>query len=145
MPPIYASYHYRQAPYVYSSFCAWPFRAFAPVQDGKESDRLEGADIPALTEKVTKLAAAGAVAPKAAPAAAPAAAAPVDVTTRIKALLSSSPVVLFMKGNAASPYCGFSRKVVDALTASGVQSFTDVDILKDEELRFVLVGLRLAV
>jgi glutaredoxin-related protein len=55
--------------------------------------------------------------------------------TRIKALLSSSPVVLFMKGSAASPYCGFSRKVVDALTATGVQQFKDVDILKDEELR----------
>lgn len=107
-----------------------------PLQDGKESDRLEGADVPGLTEKVSKLAAAAAAAaPKAAPA--PAAAAPVDVGTRIKALLGSCPVVLFLKGSAASPYCGFSRKVVDALTASGVQSFTDVDILKDEELRWV--------
>jgi glutaredoxin-related protein len=42
-----------------------------------------------------------------------------------------------MKGTTASPYCGFSRKVVDALTAAGVQQFTDVDILKDEELRWV--------
>lgn len=112
---------------------------FVLLQDGKESDRLEGADIPGLTEKVSKLAAAAvAAAPKAASATPAAAAAPVDVATRIKALLSSSPVVLFMKGNAASPYCGFSRKVVDALTASGVQSFTDVDILKDEELRQAL-------
>lgn len=114
------------------------------MQDGKEMDRLEGADIPGLTEKVTQLAAAGAAAatktapPAAAPAAAPPpAAAPVDVVSRIKALLGGSPVVLFMKGSAASPYCGFSRKVVDALTASGVQQFKDVDILKDEELRCV--------
>jgi hypothetical protein len=42
--------------------------------------------------------------------------------SRIKALLGGSPVVLFMKGSAASPYCGFSRKVVDALTAAGVKS-----------------------
>ena len=98
------------------------------MQDGKETDRLEGADIPGLTQKVTQLAAAGAAA----------AAAPVDVVSRIKQLLSGHPVVLFMKGNAASPYCGFSRKVVDALTASGVQQLKDVDILKDEELRCVL-------
>jgi hypothetical protein len=113
-------------------------RLYCVLQGGKESDRLEGADVPGLTEKVTKLAAAGA----AAPTKAPPAAAPVDVVTRIKALLSSSPVVLFMKGTAASPYCGFSRKVVDALTASGVQQFKDVDILKDEELRWVLCRCR---
>jgi hypothetical protein len=112
------------------------------MQDGKETDRLEGADIPGLTQKVTQLAAAGAAAAAAAakaPAAA-AAAAPVDVVSRIKQLLSGHPVVLFMKGNAASPYCGFSRKVVDALTASGVQQLKDVDILKDEELRCALVS-----
>lgn len=108
------------------------------MQDGKETDRLEGADIPGLTQKVTQLAAAGAAAAVKAPAAA-AAAAPVDVVSRIKQLLSGHPVVLFMKGNAASPYCGFSRKVVDALTASGVQQLKDVDILKDEELRCACV------
>ncbi|KAF6260884.1 thioredoxin-like protein [Scenedesmus sp. NREL 46B-D3] len=61
-----------------------------------------------------------------------------DVTTRIKSLLSSSPVVVFMKGNAAAPYCGFSRKVVDALRSVGVSSFKDVDIFLDEELRQAL-------
>jgi len=60
--------------------------------------------------------------------------------SRIKGLLSGSPVVLFMKGSAASPYCGFSRKVVDALSATGVREFKDVDILKDEELRWVRGG-----
>jgi hypothetical protein len=105
------------------------FAAHASLQDGKVKDQLEGADAAALTTKVAALAAA---------AAAPAAAqpqAPVDVTTRIKQLLSSAPVVLFMKGNAAAPYCGFSRRVVDALRSVGVGSFKDVDIFQDEELR----------
>ncbi|CAI5993670.1 unnamed protein product [Closterium sp. NIES-64] len=34
---------------------------------------------------------------------------------RLKALLSSSPTMLFMKGTPEEPRCGFSRKVVDAL------------------------------
>lgn len=107
-------------------FCCCP--ANCP-QGSKVIDQLDGADAAALTAKVTKLAATG-------PAAAPQAAAqqPVDVTTRIKSLLKN-PVVLFMKGSAASPYCGFSRKVVDALRGAGANTFVDVDILKDEELR----------
>jgi hypothetical protein len=118
------------------------------LQDGKVTDQLEGADAAALTTKVAALAAATAAAPSQAPAAA--AAAPqaaaaaqpeqgADVTTRIKSLLSSSPVVLFMKGNAAAPYCGFSRKVVDALRGVGVSSFKDVDIFQDEELRWAML------
>jgi hypothetical protein len=117
------------------------------VQDGNVTDQLEGADAAALTTKVAALAAATAAAPNSAPAAvaAPQAAAAAqpeqaaDVTTRIKSLLSSSPVVLFMKGNAAAPYCGFSRQVVDALRGVGVSSFKDVDIFQDEELRWALL------
>eukprot|EP00775_Hariotina_reticulata_P012037 gene12037-12180_t len=40
-----------------------------------------------------------------------------------------------MKGSASNPYCGFSRKVVEALQQAGCGSFKDVDILQDEELR----------
>ncbi|WIA14726.1 hypothetical protein OEZ85_003216 [Tetradesmus obliquus] len=42
------------------------------------------------------------------------------------------------KGNAAAPYCGFSRRVVEALHGVGVGSFKDVDIFQDEELRQAL-------
>jgi glutaredoxin-related protein len=119
------------------------------LQDGKVTDQLEGADAAALTTKVAALAAAAAAAAAPSPAPAAAAAAPqaaaaaqpdqgADVTTRIKSLLSSSPVVLFMKGNAAAPYCGFSRKVVDALRGVGVSSFKDIDIFQDEELRWAM-------
>ncbi|KAL3141097.1 hypothetical protein ABBQ38_003453 [Trebouxia sp. C0009 RCD-2024] len=53
---------------------------------------------------------------------------------RIKQLLDSSPVVLFMKGNPDAPRCGFSQKVVSALRSIDVP-FDSHDILTDEELR----------
>ncbi|CAM0956592.1 unnamed protein product [Alopecurus aequalis] len=53
---------------------------------------------------------------------------------RLKALISSSPVMLFMKGNPDAPRCGFSSKVVNALKRAGI-SFGSFDILSDEEVR----------
>ncbi|PRQ28920.1 putative peptide-N(4)-(N-acetyl-beta-glucosaminyl)asparagine amidase [Rosa chinensis] len=53
---------------------------------------------------------------------------------RLKKLISSSPVMLFMKGTPDAPKCGFSSKVVNALTEDGV-SFGSFDILTDEEVR----------
>ncbi|VAH16880.1 unnamed protein product [Triticum turgidum subsp. durum] len=53
---------------------------------------------------------------------------------RLKALISSSPVMLFMKGNPDNPRCGFSSKVVNALRGAGI-SFGSFDILSDEEVR----------
>ncbi|XP_021853832.1 monothiol glutaredoxin-S17 [Spinacia oleracea] len=53
---------------------------------------------------------------------------------RLKKLVSSSPVVLFMKGNPDSPKCGFSSKVVNALKEEGV-AFGSFDILSDEAVR----------
>lgn len=49
-------------------------------------------------------------------------------------LVNSKPVLLFMKGTAREPRCGFSRKVVEALNAVGVQ-FDTFDILSDETVR----------
>jgi monothiol glutaredoxin len=60
-----------------------------------------------------------------------------DVVDRIKAQLSSSPVVLFMKGNPDFPQCGFSAQAVAALRACGAQ-FQHVDIFEDPELREAL-------
>ncbi|KAL6991054.1 Monothiol glutaredoxin-S17 [Sarracenia purpurea var. burkii] len=53
---------------------------------------------------------------------------------RLKKLITSSPVILFMKGTPDAPRCGFSSKVVDALRNEGV-SFGSFDILTDEEVR----------
>ena len=60
-----------------------------------------------------------------------------DVVDRIKAQLSSSPVVLFMKGSPDFPQCGFSAQAVAALRACGAD-FKHVDIFEDPELREAL-------
>ncbi|CAI9087472.1 OLC1v1021546C1 [Oldenlandia corymbosa var. corymbosa] len=54
--------------------------------------------------------------------------------TRLKQLVTSSPVMLFMKGTPENPRCGFSSKVVNALKEEGVE-FGSFDILTDEEVR----------
>ena len=45
-----------------------------------------------------------------------------DVVEKIKAELSSSPVVLFMKGTPDFPQCGFSAQTVAALRAVGADA-----------------------
>ncbi|XP_078440264.1 thioredoxin family protein [Wolffia australiana] len=53
---------------------------------------------------------------------------------RLRNLITSSPVMLFMKGSPDTPRCGFSSKVVGALRGEGVD-FGHFDILEDEEVR----------
>lgn len=60
-----------------------------------------------------------------------------DVVERIKSELSSSPVVLFMKGTPDFPQCGFSAQTVAALRACGAQ-FRHVNIFEDPEMRDAL-------
>ena len=60
-----------------------------------------------------------------------------DVVEKIKAELSSSPVVLFMKGTPDFPQCGFSAQTVAALRAVGAQ-FKHVNIFEEPELREAL-------
>jgi monothiol glutaredoxin len=57
-----------------------------------------------------------------------------DLKTRIETTLSSSPVMLFMKGNPAMPQCGFSAAVVQILKEIGAP-FGSYNILADPELR----------
>ena len=60
-----------------------------------------------------------------------------DVIERIKSQLSSSPVVLYMKGTPDFPQCGFSAAAVRALGAVGAE-FQHVNIFEDPELREAL-------
>ncbi|XP_027346080.1 monothiol glutaredoxin-S17 isoform X2 [Abrus precatorius] len=59
---------------------------------------------------------------------------PETLQDRLKRLIASSPVMLFMKGTPDAPRCGFSSKVANALREEGV-SFGSFDILSDEEVR----------
>ncbi len=57
-----------------------------------------------------------------------------DLDTQIKNLLGSSKIVLFMKGNAQMPQCGFSANSVAILKHLGV-GFNTFNILNDPEIR----------
>ena len=56
------------------------------------------------------------------------------VTERIKQDLSSSDVVLYMKGSPVFPQCGFSATVVQILTTLEIK-FKGIDVLTDPSLR----------
>ena len=57
-----------------------------------------------------------------------------DVQSRIRTEVEENAVVLFMKGTAQMPQCGFSNIVVQILRGLNV-SFHDVNVLEDEDLR----------
>jgi monothiol glutaredoxin len=56
------------------------------------------------------------------------------VQERIKAIVEGDDVVLFMKGLADRPQCGFSSVVVQILDHLGV-AYTDVNVLADPAIR----------
>lgn len=58
-----------------------------------------------------------------------------DVQQRIHDLVTSSRVVLFMKGTAQFPMCGFSGRAVQILKACGVAELKTVNVLEDEDVR----------
>jgi monothiol glutaredoxin len=58
-----------------------------------------------------------------------------DTQARIKEIVTSNPVVLFMKGNAQFPQCGFSGRAIQILNACGVKQPVTVDVLSDDEIR----------
>ncbi len=53
----------------------------------------------------------------------------------IKKLVTENKVVLFMKGNAKFPMCGFSGRAVKILSLCGVKDFVTVNVLEDEAVR----------
>ena len=57
-----------------------------------------------------------------------------DVFERIQSDIDQAPVMLFMKGTAMFPQCGFSARVVQILTHMGVP-FKTANVLEDMELR----------
>ncbi|WP_424927643.1 Grx4 family monothiol glutaredoxin [Amaricoccus tamworthensis] len=52
----------------------------------------------------------------------------------IKADVEANDVVLFMKGTAQMPQCGFSSRVAGVLNYMGVE-YKDVNVLADESIR----------
>ncbi|TVQ83113.1 MAG: Grx4 family monothiol glutaredoxin [Micavibrio sp.] len=56
------------------------------------------------------------------------------VFDRIRSEIGNNDAVLYMKGTAAFPQCGFSAAVVQILEHLGVQ-FKDINVLEEPELR----------
>jgi len=56
---------------------------------------------------------------------------------RIDALVKSSDILLFMKGSASFPMCGFSGRAIQVLKACGVdpKSVVTVNVLEDDAIR----------
>lgn len=57
-----------------------------------------------------------------------------DILSKIKEEIEGNDVVLFMKGTADSPMCGFSSVVVTILTRLGAK-FKDINVMVNPEIR----------
>ena len=60
-----------------------------------------------------------------------------DVQQRIDELVKTNPILLFMKGSASFPMCGFSGRAIQILKACGVEpkGIHTVNVLDDAEIR----------
>ena len=60
-----------------------------------------------------------------------------DTQQRIDQLVKGNDIVLFMKGTASFPQCGFSGRAIQILKASGVdaKNITTVNVLEDPDIR----------
>ena len=57
-----------------------------------------------------------------------------DTTERLREIVDANDVVLFMKGTALFPQCGFSSRAIAILDHLNVP-FETVDVLQDPEIR----------
>ncbi|MFN3302563.1 MAG: Grx4 family monothiol glutaredoxin [Roseateles sp.] len=58
-----------------------------------------------------------------------------DVQQRIDDLVKSNRVMLFMKGTAQFPMCGFSGRAIQILKAAGATDIKTFNVLEDEAIR----------
>ena len=58
-----------------------------------------------------------------------------DVQQRIADLVKGNHVVLFMKGTAQFPMCGFSGRAIQILKACDAKDLKTVNVLEDEGIR----------
>jgi monothiol glutaredoxin len=57
-----------------------------------------------------------------------------NITTWLTKKITTSDVVLFMKGTPEVPECGFSNQVVQILNHLGIE-YSSVNVLEDEKIR----------
>ncbi|XP_077992372.1 glutaredoxin 3-like [Glandiceps talaboti] len=104
---------------------------FIFIKNGKQIDRLDGANAPELNKKVQHHASN-----LASPPPLPTAAIPKreDLNERLKRLISHAPCMLFMKGTPDDPKCGFSKQMISILKEHNA-NFSTFNILTDNDVR----------
>ena len=63
-----------------------------------------------------------------------------DVNKRIDDLVKANEVVLFMKGTAQFPMCGFSGRAIQILKACGATNVKTFNVLDDDDIRQGIKG-----
>jgi monothiol glutaredoxin len=58
----------------------------------------------------------------------------VNIQEKIKQQVTENTIILYMKGDAMMPLCGFSARAVNILKSCNAQ-FATVNVLQDEEIR----------
>lgn len=58
-----------------------------------------------------------------------------SIQEQIKEVVTTHPVVLFMKGSKQFPQCGFSARAVQILQAAGCEDFVTVNVLENDAVR----------
>jgi monothiol glutaredoxin len=58
-----------------------------------------------------------------------------DVQQRIDQMVKDNRVMLFMKGTAQFPMCGFSGRAIQLLKACGATDLKTFNVLEDEDVR----------
>ena len=58
-----------------------------------------------------------------------------DAKEFIQNTVTQNPIVLFMKGTAQFPQCGFSGRSIQILQQCGVKNLVTVNVLEDEAVR----------
>ncbi|KAJ2160855.1 glutaredoxin [Coemansia sp. RSA 552] len=97
--------------------------------------RVDGVNVAKLVQEVAEhCAAANGIAAQPAAAAASPVDAKQDLNTRLKGLIERAPVMVFIKGTAAQPRCGFSKKITAMLNEHNIK-YGYFDILTDEQVR----------
>lgn len=106
------------------------------MQNGKEVDRVDGFTPKEIQSKMVLTAARAPLvgAPSASDPAPSAEESKEALNARLKSLIESNRVMLFMKGNPDAPRCGFSRTIVDLLNNNKI-AFGSFDIFSDEQVR----------
>jgi monothiol glutaredoxin len=58
-----------------------------------------------------------------------------DAKEFIRKTVTENPVVLFMKGTAQFPQCGFSGRAIQVLKQAGATNLVTVNVLEDDDVR----------